>query len=59
MKKTYISPFLQAHEIEYNGLLALSTTENGGESLGETDFGEEGEYEICTQKKTNWDNTEW
>ena len=50
---------MQAHEIEYNGLLALSTTENGGASLGETDFGAEGDYEICTQKKTNWDNTEW
>lgn len=59
MKKTYIAPLSQTHEFECSGMLALSTTDNGGNSLGSGDFGSEGDFEICSQKKEYWDDTEW
>ena len=59
MKKTYIAPLSQTHEIECKGMLALSTTNNGEDPLGSGDFGEGGDFEICSQKKEYWDDTEW
>ena len=61
MKKTYMAPNSAAYEICTDGMLALSTIDggNGGADLGETDFGESGNFEICTNKKEGYWDTEW
>ena len=61
MKKVYIAPTVASYEICTDGMLALSTNNdiNGGEGLGETDFGENGDFEICTNKKEGYWDTEW
>ena len=61
MKKVYIAPTVATYEICTDGMLALSTINggNGGADLGETDFGESGNFEICTNKKEGYWDTEW
>ena len=61
MKKVYIAPKVATYEICTDGMLALSTINggNGGQDLGETDFGESGNFEICTNKKEGYWDTEW
>ena len=61
MKKVYIAPTVATYEISTHGMLALSTINggNGGQDLGETDFGESGGFEICTNKKEGYWDTEW
>ena len=61
MKKVYIAPTVATYEICTDGMLALSTINggNGGQDLGETDFGEGGGFEICTNKKEGYWDTEW
>ena len=61
MKKAYIAPSVQTYEFRTDGMLALSVINggNGGADLGSTDFGEEGNFEICTNKKEGYWETEW
>lgn len=62
MKKVYIAPTVAAYEICTDGMLALSTINNGGnggQDLGSGDFGETGDFEICTNKKEGYWDTEW
>ena len=43
-------------------MLALSTINgggSGGNDLGSGDFGESGDFEICTNKKEGYWETEW
>ena len=43
-------------------MLALSTIDGGGTGgadLGSGDFGESGDFEICTSKKEDYRETEW
>ena len=62
MKKVYIVPTVATYEICTDGMLALSTINNGGnggQDLGETDVGEDGDFEICTNKKEGDGEYEW
>lgn len=61
MKKAYIAPSLQTYEFRTDGMLALSVIDggNGGNDLGSGDFGESGDFEICTNKKEGYWETEW
>lgn len=62
MKKVYIAPTVATYEICTDGMLALSTINNagtGGEDLGSTDVGSGGDFEICTNKKEGYWDTEW
>ena len=61
MKKVYIAPTVATYEICTDGMLALSTSNggNGGADLGETDFGETGGFEICTNKKEGYWDSQW
>ena len=61
MKKVYIAPTVATYEICTDGMLALSPINggNGGQDLGETDFGESGNFEICTNKKDGYWESEW
>lgn len=61
MKKVYIAPTVATYEICTDGMLALSSINggNGGQDLGETDFGGSGDFEICTNKKEGYWDTEW
>ena len=61
MKKVYIAPTVATYEICTDGIMALSTINggNGGQDLGETDFGETGGFEICTNKKEGYWESEW
>ena len=62
MKKAYIAPSLQTYEFRTDGMLALSTIDGGGTGgadLGSGDFGESGDFEICTSKKEDYWETEW
>ena len=61
MKKVYIAPTVATYEICTDGMLALSTINggNGGQDLGETDFGENGGFEVCTNKKEGYWESEW
>ena len=62
MKKVYIAPTVATYEICTDGMLALSTINNGGnggQDLGETDFGGSGDFEICTNKQDVYWDTEW
>ena len=51
MKKVYIAPTVATYEICTDGIMALSITNNDGADLGSGDFGENGDFEICTNKK--------
>ena len=61
MKKTYMAPNSAAYEICTDGMLALSTINggNGGQDLGSGDFGESGGFEICTNKKEGYWDSQW
>ena len=62
MKKVYIAPIVATYEICTDGMLALSMINNGGngaQDLGSGDFGEGGDFEICTNKKEGYWDTEW
>ena len=61
MKKVYIAPTVATYEICTDGMLALSMINggNGGQDLGETDFGENGDFEICTNKKEGYWDSQW
>lgn len=62
MKKAYIAPSLHTYEFRTDGMLALSTINGGGAGgadLGSGDFGESGDFEICTSKKEDYWETEW
>lgn len=61
MKKVYIVPSVATCELCSDGMLALSTIDggNGGADLGETDFGEGGDLEICISKKDGCWEDEW
>ena len=62
MKKAYIAPSLQTYEVRTDGMLALSTIDgagNGGADLGSGDFGGSGDFEICTNKKDQYWESEW
>ena len=61
MKKTYMAPNSAAYEICTDGMLALSTINggNGGQDLGSGDFGNEGDFEICTNKKEGYWDSQW
>ena len=60
MKKVYIAPTLATYEICTDGMLALSATDNGGAPLTSSDFAPEtGDFEICTNKKEGYWDTEW
>ena len=54
MKKAYIAPAVQLYGVGTTEMLALSLHDNGGNALGSGDFGEDGEYEICSDKKDDW-----
>lgn len=59
MKKVYIAPTLATYEICTDGIMALSTTDKGnGQALNNSDI-ESGAYEICTNKKEGYWDTEW
>ena len=58
MKKIYMAPVSQSIEVRCDGMLALSLTDNGGNSIGSGDVGENGDFEICSDKKDYWDE-EW
>ena len=58
MKKTYIAPAVQLYDVDVTEMLSLSLTDNGGSSLGSGDFGEEGGFEYCSDKKGYWEH-EW
>ena len=62
MKKVYIAPIVATYKICTDGMLALSMINNGGngaQDLGSGDFGEGGDFEICTNKKEGYWDTEW
>lgn len=61
MKKAYIAPSLHTYEFRTDGMLALSLNDGGneGNGLGSGDFGESGDFEICTNKKEGYWETEW
>lgn len=62
MKKVYTAPTVATYEICTDGMLALSTINNGGaggQDLGETDFGGSGDFEICTNKKEGYWDSQW
>ena len=62
MKKVYIAPPVATYEICTDGMLALSMINNGGnggQDLGSEDFGEKGDFEICTNKKEGYWESEW
>lgn len=58
MKKAYIAPHLHRYAVATTGVLALSLHDNGGTPLGSSDFAEDGDYEICSDKKDYW-ASEW
>ena len=58
MKKTYIAPAVQRYAVEATQMLALSLESNGGTQLGGSDFGEDGDFEICSERKGEWEH-EW
>ena len=58
MKKTYNAPAVQLSDVDVTEMLALSLTDNGGSSLVSGDFGEEGGFEYCSDKKGYWEH-EW
>ena len=63
MKKAYMAPNSAAYEICTNGMLALSLvnrdSESGGD-LGSGDFdSERGGFEICTNKKEGYWDSQW
>ena len=51
MKKVYIAPTVATYEICTDGIMALSITNNNNVDLNSSDFGNGGNYEICTNKK--------
>ena len=62
MKKVYIVPTVATYEICTDGIMALSTINNGGaggQDLGETEFGGSGDFEICTNKKEGYWDSQW
>ena len=61
MKKVYIVPTVATYEICTDGIMALSTINggNGGQDLGSGDFGENGDFEICTNKKEGYWDSQW
>ena len=59
MKKTYIAPAVQLYDVDVTEMLALSLTDNGGSSLGSGDFGEDGDFEYCSDKKGYWEHEWW
>ena len=62
MKKVYIAPTVVSYEICTDGMLSLSTINNagnGGQDLGSTDFVNDGDYEICTNKKEGYWDSQW
>ena len=51
MKKVYIAPTVATYEICTDGIMALSTTDKGnGQALTQDDI-DNGDYEVCTNKK--------
>ena len=63
MKKVYIAPTLATYEICTDGIMALSKIDNGGaggQDLSSDDFAPgTGGFEICTNKKEGYWDTEW
>ena len=60
MKKVYIAPTVATYEICTDGMLALSAKDNGGAPLTSSDFNQEtGNFEVCTNKKEGYWDTEW
>ena len=62
MKKEYIQPTSTAYEVRAVAMMALST-DDGGEGLGNDDFGPGGDYEIDAREDNTgrdgnsvWDN---
>lgn len=53
-----MAPVSQSIEVRCDGMLALSLTDNGGNSISSGDVGEGGDFEICSDKKDYWDE-EW
>lgn len=53
-----MAPAVERYEVNATQMLALSLENNGGEQLGGSDFGESGDYEICSERKDPWQH-EW
>ena len=49
---------MQLYDVDVTEMLALSLTDYGGSSLGSGDFGEDGDFEYCSDKKGYWEH-EW
>ena len=58
MKKTYIAPAVQLYDVDVTEMLALSLTDNGDSPLDSGDFGDNGDFEYCSDKKGYWEH-EW
>ena len=58
MKKVYIAPTLATYEICTDGIMALSATDNGGAPLTQDDI-DTGAFEICTNKKEGYWDSQW
>ena len=56
MKKVYIAPTVASYEICTDGMLALSKTDDV--TLTKDDF-DTGDYEICTNKKEGYWDSQW
>ena len=59
MKKVYIAPTVATYEICTDGIMALSTMDKeNGQALTQDDI-DSGAYEVCTNKKDGYWESEW
>lgn len=50
-----MAPVSQSIEVRCDGMLALSYTDNGGNSVTQEDINN-GKFEICSDRKNSWND---